>query len=145
MGLYVGHSAYAQVLVLAVYLGGMAIGALIVADLSKRVARPLAWYVGAEVALAALGLLFHPAFVLTTGLSYDVVFPALGSASLVGGARWGIAGLLILPQAVVLGATFPFMAAGLVRRDVGRPGQSVALAYLLNTMGGAGGVLLAGT
>lgn len=79
MGLYVGHSAYAQVLVLAVYLGGMAIGALIVADLSKRVARPLAWYVGAEVALAALGLLFHPAFVLTTGLSYDVVFPALGS------------------------------------------------------------------
>lgn len=144
MGLYVGHSAYAQVLVLAVYLGGMAIGALIVADLSKRVARPWAWYVGAEVALAALGLLFHPAFVLTTGLSYDVVFPALGSASLVGGARWGIAGLLVLPQAVVLGATFPFMAAGLVRRDAGQPGQSVALAYLLNTMGGAGGVLLAG-
>ena len=144
LGLFVGHGAYAQVLVLAVYLGGMALGSLVVADLSRRVARPLVWYARVEAALALFGLVFHPLFVLVTGLGYDHLFPALGTASLVGSARWALAGLLILPQAMLLGATFPLMAAGMVRRDAGRPGRGVARVYLLNTLGGAAGVLLAG-
>ena len=144
LGLYVGHGAYAQVLVLAVYLGGMAVGSVVVAGLSSRVARPLIWYAGAEGVLALFGLAFHPLFRLVSSLSYDVIFPAIGSAGLVGSARWAIAGLLILPQAMVLGATFPLMAATLVRMDVSKPGAGVALVYLLNTLGGAAGVLLAG-
>ena len=39
LALLVGHAAYAQVLVLAVYLGGTAVGSLLVADRSKRIAR----------------------------------------------------------------------------------------------------------
>ena len=144
LGLYVGHSAYAQVLVLAVYLGGMAVGSLAVSDLSRRLERPLLWYAGTEAALAGFGLLFHPIFGAATGFTYDSVFPALGSASLVGAVRWGVAGVLILPQAVALGATFPLMAASLVRTDEDRPGRGVAVAYLANTLGGAAGVLLAG-
>jgi spermidine synthase len=144
LGLYVGHSAYAQVLVLAVYLGGMAVGSVVLADLSKRVRRPLLWYVGAECVLAAFGLAFHPLFQLVSGTSYDVLFPAVGSAGLVGSLRWGLAGSLILPQAMVLGATFPLMAVALVRADPEGPGRGVALVYMLNTLGGAAGVLLAG-
>jgi predicted membrane-bound spermidine synthase len=144
LGLYVGHSAYAQVLVLAVYLGGMAVGSIVLADLSRRVRRPLLWYVGAECALAAFGLAFHPLFQLVSTLSYDMLFPAIGSAGLVGSLRWGLAGALILPQAMVLGATFPLMAAALVRADPASPGRGVATVYTLNTLGGAAGVLLAG-
>ncbi|HUF75763.1 MAG TPA: hypothetical protein VMM35_05760, partial [Longimicrobiales bacterium] len=144
LALFVGHSAYAQVLVLAVYLGGMALGARAVADVSKRVRRPLVWYAGAEGLLALFGLSFHLLVQLVTSLSYDVLFPALGNAGLVGSVRWGLAGLLVLPPAAVLGATFPLMAAALVRAAPGRPGGGVALAYLLNTLGGAAGVLLAG-
>ncbi len=83
-------------------------------------------------------------FTSVTDYSYDVIFPALASPGLVASGRWGIAGLLILPQAIVLGATFPLMAAALVRMDTGHPGRAVARAYLLNTLGGAAGVLLAG-
>ncbi len=144
LGLYVGHSAYAQVLVLAVYLGGMALGSFVVADLSKRVARPFFGYAMVEVGLAVFGLAFHPLFTALTDFSYQVVFPAIGSAALVGSARWALAGILILPQAMLLGATFPLMAAGLVRLDVAHPGRGVARVYLLNTLGGATGVLLAG-
>ena len=144
LGLYVGHSAYAQVLVLSVYLGGMAVGGLAVADLSKRLNDPIRWYAGAEAVLGVFGLLFHVLFVAVTEYSYDVLFPGVGSAAAVGALRWGLAGLLILPQAVVLGTTFPLMAAALVRADASRPGGGVALAYLLNTLGGAVGVLLAG-
>jgi len=144
LGLYVGHGVYAQVLVLGVYLGGMAVGSFVVADVSSRIARPLLWYAGAEALLALFGLLFHPLYLTVTDLSYTVIFPAVGSAGLVGSLRWGIAGLLILPQAMILGATFPLMAASLVRADAGRPGRGIARVYLLNTLGGAAGVLLAG-
>jgi predicted membrane-bound spermidine synthase len=144
LGLFVGHSAYAQVLVLAVYLGGMAVGALAVSDVSSRARDPLRWYARVEIALGVAGLLFHWLFMFATDLSHDVLFPAVGSASWVGSVRWAVAGALILPQAVLLGTTFPLMAAGLVREDSGHPGGSVARAYLLNTLGGAAGVLLAG-
>ncbi len=144
LSLFVGHSAYAQVLVLSVYLGGMAVGALAVARLSERVERPLRWYAAAEVVLGVFGLAFHPIFQAVTGASYDIIFPAIGTASLVGSARWAVAGLLILPQAIVLGATFPLMAAGLVRSDAHHPGRALARAYFFNTIGGALGVILAG-
>src|SRR5688500_9393428 len=115
LGLYVGHGAYAQVLVLGVSLGGMAIGSFVLADVSRRIQRPIVLYAAAEAVLALFGLVFHPVFTAVTELSYDRIFPALGNAGLVGSARWAIAGLLILPQAITLGATFPLMAAGVVR------------------------------
>lgn len=144
LGLYVGHGAYAQVLVLAVYLGGMAVGALAVGDRSRTLARPLAAYALAEVVLGVLGAIFHPAFLGLSSLSYDTLFPAIGSGPAVGAVRWGLAGLLVLPSSIVLGMTFPLMAAGLVRRAPERPGRGVADAYLANTLGGAAGVLLTG-
>jgi predicted membrane-bound spermidine synthase len=144
LGLFVGHSAYAQVLVLVVYLSGMAIGSMAAADVSARLARPLLWYAAAEGALAVFGLLFHPLYVVVSHASFEALFPAIGSAGLVGSVRWTIAGALILPQAMVLGATFPLMAASLVRADRARPTRGVARVYLLNTLGGAAGVLLAG-
>lgn len=144
LGLFVGHGAYAQVLVLAVYLGGMALGAWTVGRIVDGLDRPLLWYAAAEVVLAGFGLAFHPVFTLVTEASYQQIFPALGSAALVGSARWSLAGMLILPQAVVLGGTFPLMAAGLVRTERDRPGRGVAEAYLLNTLGGALGVLVTG-
>ncbi len=144
LSLYVGHSAYAQVLVLAVYLGGMAVGSIAISDVSKRLRQPLRWYVGAELALAVFGLLFHTVFVTATNWSYDQIFPSIANASWVGSIRWALAGLMILPQAIVLGMTFPLMAAGLVRDDPEHPGAGVAEAYTLNTLGGAVGVLLAG-
>jgi predicted membrane-bound spermidine synthase len=144
LGLYVGHGAYAQVLVLAVYLGGMAVGGMAVSDLAKRLERPLLGYAAVEAALGVLGLGFHVVYRLATDFSYDVLFPGLGSAGLVGASRWAIAGALVLPQAILLGSTFPLMASGLVRADPDRPGGAVARAYLLNTFGGAAGVLLAG-
>ena len=91
LGLFVGHSAYAQVLVLAVYLGGMAIGSLAIAGRSGLVIAPLRWYAAVEALLALFGVVFHWLFLGATNLSYDVVFPALSSAALVGSARWAVA------------------------------------------------------
>jgi predicted membrane-bound spermidine synthase len=149
LGLFVGHSAYAQVIVLAVFLGGMAIGAASVARFSARIRHPLVWYAAVELAVAGIGFVFHPAFRFVTDAAYNSLFPAVGGTALVI-VKWGIAALLILPQSVLLGATFPLMSAGFIRieraRASGAPsaGRTLALLYFANSLGAAAGVLIAG-
>jgi len=142
--LYLGHAAYAQSLVLAVFMGGMALGAAVCARVSARLRSPLAAYALAEavIGLAALG--FHEAFTALTGWSFASLLPALGGAWAVLAAKLGIASLLILPQSVLLGATFPLMSAGLARAHPRSSGESVAMLYFTNSLGAALGVLASG-
>src|SRR3954447_7467959 len=78
LGLFVGHSAYAQVIVLVIFLGGMSAGALIVGRRTERLAKPLFWYAIVELAAGVIGLVFHDVFVATTNFAYQTVFPAAG-------------------------------------------------------------------
>ena len=144
LGLFVGHSAYAQTLVLVIFLGGMSLGALAVGRRAERVRDPLRWYAGIELAVGVIGLLFHDIFGWTTQLAYDSIFPALGPGAMHVIAKWTIAALLILPQSVLLGATFPLMSAGVLRHSPDGAGRKIALLYFANSLGAAGGVLLAG-
>ncbi|MEP6620802.1 MAG: fused MFS/spermidine synthase [bacterium] len=144
LGLFVGHSAYAQVLVLVIFLGGMSIGALGVGRRAERVRNPLLWYALVELGVGIIGLAFHDVFVWTTRVAYDSIFPALGPGAMHIAVKWTIAGLLILPQSVLLGTTFPLMTAGTLRLMPERAGRTIALLYFANSLGAAIGVLLAG-
>lgn len=144
LGLFVGHSAYAQILVLTIFLGGMALGALLVGSRSATLRDPLRWYAMAELAAGAIGIVFHDAYRLVTGFAYDAIFPALESTAPLTVAKWVVAGLLILPQSVLLGTTFPLMAAGVLRRFAERPGHVLSVLYFANSLGAAIGVLVAG-
>jgi predicted membrane-bound spermidine synthase len=144
LALFVGHAAYAQVLVIGIYLGGMALGSLLVGARARRLRHPLLLYAGAEYLLAVLGVGFPWLYESATTLAYEVVFPATTGSVALTVAKWGLATLLILPQSVLLGATFPLMTGAAVRRAPARGAGSVATFYFVNALGGAIGVLLAG-
>lgn len=151
LGLFVGHSAYAQVIVLVIFLGGMSLGAAVIARRSTRLAEPLLWYALIEAAVGLMGLAFHDVFGAVSALAYDTIFPALAGGPALVVVKWLIAALLILPQSVLLGATFPLMSAGLLRmlRASGRDpdaasGRVLGLLYFANSLGAAIGVLIAG-
>jgi len=144
LALFVGHAAFAQVLVIGTYLGGMALGAFLVGAKSRKIRSPLLWYAFAEGGLALLGVCFHTAFQAGTGLAYDWLIPTLGNPLLAGIAKWMLAVLLLLPQAVLLGTTFPLMSAGVLRGFPGRPGRTLSLLYFTNSLGAAVGVLVGG-
>ena len=57
--LFLGHAAYAQTLVLAIFMGGMALGSALVARWSIRLRQLLLSYVIVEALIGAFGLLFH--------------------------------------------------------------------------------------
>jgi predicted membrane-bound spermidine synthase len=144
LGLFVGHSAFAQVIVLVIFMGGMSVGALLVGERSSRLRSPLIWYAAVELAAGIIGIAFHDAFGALTQLAYGRVFPSLGPGPLELVVKWSMAGLLILPQSVLLGATFPLMSAGVVRLAPERAGRSLAVLYFSNSFGAALGVLVSG-
>jgi spermidine synthase len=144
LGLFVGHDAYAQIIVLVIFLGGMSAGAMTVSRWTARLKEPLYGYVAVELAVGCIGLVFHDVFQATTGWAYHAVYPLLAGSWLLLAAKWAIAGALILPQSVLLGMTFPLMSAGVLRLQPVRPGRKLSLLYFSNSLGAAVGVLVAG-
>src|SRR5262245_25661350 len=142
--LYLGHAAYAQSLVLVVFMGGMALGAALCARVSARVRNPLAAYAAIEAAVGVFALVFHEVFVWVTDWSFATVLPGLGVDWLSLTAKILISCALILPQSILLGATFPLMSTGLARALPGASGEAIAMLYFANSLGAAAGVLASG-
>lgn len=143
LGLFLGHAAYAQALVLAIFMGGMAAGAAWIARAGQRWRNLIRGYAVIEAIIGVLGLLFHWIFTGVAGFSYDTLIPALGTPFAVDIARWGIAALLILPQTILLGMTFPLMSGGLIRRYPSSAGNLLGGLYFTNSIGAAVGALAA--
>ncbi|MFL5615960.1 MAG: fused MFS/spermidine synthase [Gemmatimonadaceae bacterium] len=144
LSLLVGHSAYAQIIVLVIFLGGMSLGALLVGQRSDRLRRPLLWYAGVEAVVGLIGVLFNYVYVDISDLAYDTLFPALAGGWSLIVVKWLLAAIMILPQSILLGTTFPLMSAGAIRLIRARTGQMLGLLYFANSLGAAIGVLVAG-
>src|SRR6185369_8212407 len=107
--LFLGHAAYAQTLVLAIFMGGMALGAWIVARFTHRIRNLLLGYAIAELGIGLLALVFHRVFVAAAGWAFESVLPAMGGSG-VDLFKWTLASALILPASILLGTTFPLMS-----------------------------------
>ncbi len=135
-----GASPPALAAVLASFLGGLALGGSAGARLAGRVGRPLRVYAGIELGLAAFGLL---APVIASGLPaiLEAAGPGFSDGAPLLLLRSGLAALVLVPSALLMGATLPFV----VREAIGRGapgGTAVAFLYGANTVGGAAGACL---
>ncbi|HZF25247.1 MAG TPA: fused MFS/spermidine synthase [Steroidobacteraceae bacterium] len=142
--LFLGHAAYAQTLVLAIFMGGMALGSWIMARNSVRMRNLLLGYAIVEGIIGLLGLIFHKTSILATSWAFDVLLPNVGSPLVAQISKWTIGALLILPQSILLGMTFPLMSGAIVRRFPARSGETLAMLYFTNSFGAAIGVLVSG-
>ena len=132
LGLFVGHGAYAQIIVLVIFLGGMSLGAVLISRRSERMSQPLYGYVAVEFAAGCVGLFFHDIFQSVTNWAYAGIYPALAGSKALVLAKWAIAGSLILPQSILLGMTFPLITAGVLRLSSRRPGRVLSMLYFSN-------------
>lgn len=140
LGLFLGHSSYAQSLVLILFMGGMAVGAWLVSRWSSKVRRPLLAYALIEVAIGLLGLSFDGIYQGLTGWAYTHLMPMLPTGQLQN-VRWLLAAAMVLPQCILLGATFPLMSAGYIRLQEHAEGRVLAGLYFSNSLGAAIGAL----
>ena len=142
--LFLGHAAYSQALVLTIFMGGMAFGAYLTARLCKNWTNLLVVYAIVELLIGCFGLVFHPLYQTVLSVSYENIIPALGSPVLIHTYKWAIGALIILPQSILLGMTFPLMSNGIIRRFPDTPGKTLGMLYFTNSIGAAVGVLFSG-
>ncbi len=140
--LILGHAAYAQTLVLSIFMGGMAIGAWLTARKNKPINSPLKTYAIVEGVIGLLAIVFHGVFVSTESLLHETLIPAIDSVVLIEIMRWSVAAILILPQSILLGTTFPLIGTAIIRLDKQHSGSTLGMLYFTNSIGAAIGVLV---
>jgi len=141
--LFLGHSSYGQILTLCIYMGGLAVGSFIAGKLTARIKRPLLAYGITELFIGLGGMLYHPLYVFATNLFYDSEWSRTLGPNGAEAIKVVIATFSTLPIAVLLGMTFPFIAAGLSRRDGDSGKTSLPLLYFTNSLGACFGILFA--
>lgn len=142
LALVFGSQSSATYTVLAIYMGGMALGAAIGARIARRTTRPVHLYAIAEL-IVALYCLFTPGIFSLAHDAYLVAADGIrpDSSRLV--LYQILLGSLVLAvPTVLMGLTFPLLvrAASNLRSCLG----SIAGFYSSNTFGAAVGALLAG-
>ena len=140
--LFLGHAAYAQTLVLAIFMGGMALGSWLIAKYSHRVTNLLLGYAIVEGVIGLMGLIFHGTSIGVTSWVFESLLPNVDSVAAGQLLKWSLGALLILPQSILLGMTFPLMSGAAVRRFPNRSGETLAMLYFTNSLGAALGVLI---
>jgi spermidine synthase len=138
-----GHTTYAVTTVLAVFMGGLALGSRYLGRIADRVASPLRFYAWLELGigiycLAAPTLLSFARHIYVTNIGSMTDNPLLRTV-----LQFGLAALVLVVPTTLMGGTLPAACKGIVRRlDEGGP--LVARFYGINTMGAAAGAFAVG-
>jgi len=142
--LFLGHAAYAQTLVLCIFMLGMAFGSWFAAKRTHSTKNFFISYAKVELALGIFALIFHDVSLWVTSFFFDSVAPNVESVASANFIKWGISSLLIIPQSILIGMTFPLIANGFLNREKGEAGRKLSLLYFSNSLGAAIGVLASG-
>jgi predicted membrane-bound spermidine synthase len=143
LALLLGSTAYAQVGVLAVFMGGLALGSAICGRWADGSAHPLLLYGCLEIGVGVSAALFALRF----GNLSAAYWSALAAAGNTGAGAVGIKTLLCIVSMIAptmcMGGTLPVLsrALGLQRQGFGR---GVAYLYAVNSFGAASGAVLTG-
>jgi len=139
--LFLGHAIYGQVTVLIVFIGGMSIGAWVTGKFAKKIRNPLMIYALVEVIVGIISLYFHEIYQAVTAYAYSDILPATCSNETVCTSQIAIGALMILPQSILLGTTFPLMSSGALKISGNESGKVVSMLYFSNSLGAVFGVL----
>jgi spermidine synthase len=143
-GLVFGNSVWGAALVLASFMGGLALGNGIAAAYGARVTRPLRTYAILEAVVGLTGFSLVLFFPFLQGHLVPVFRASMDLPWLLNLNRLGIAFVLMLLPTTAMGATLPILVKALSQL---RPGFGWALGRLYgwNTLGAVLGVVAAET
>jgi spermidine synthase len=138
-----GSTIYAQTVVLAVFMGGLALGNKLFGARADRLARPVRAYGYVELAIALYAFFFPNIFSLA-----DAAFVRFGSAVLENGAallaiKASLSVTLLLVPTILMGGTLPMLTAFLQRSSLDA-GRRSARFYSVNSLGAVFGSAVAG-
>jgi predicted membrane-bound spermidine synthase len=142
LGLFIGNTNLANMCVLASFMGGLALGSVLIGARTVRFARPLAVYGWLEAVIGLYAVLF-PIFIKPVqSVTLDALSAAPPGSSIWVMAKLAVSVLVLLLPTVLMGGTFPV----LMKHFQPEPGgeDKAEWLYLANCVGAVGGALAAG-
>jgi spermidine synthase len=144
-GTVIGNSSYAVGTVVAVYMGGLALGAWLGGREADRRsgARLLSLYAALEFGIAATAVAAPWLFAASEPL-FRLLWGAVGGLGLLWALlRAALVAAVLLVPTTLMGATLPILSRWL-STDGGSVARQAGVAYAVNTLGGVAGTLAAG-
>ena len=144
MTLLVGGTSYAHMIVLAAFMGGLALGNWTLGSRADKSKNLLRFYGTLEVLVGVYSLTFPFLFNHYHGL-YLYLIHTMGIVETPWAAvlKFFIAALLILPSTILMGGTLPILSKFLTH-SLRKVGDTVGTLYFINSAGALVGTLLAG-
>ena len=139
-GIAFGSSIWASSLVVAAFMGGLALGNALAGRLGHRLRRPLRAYALLELAIGASGVALVHALPWLTPLLARVLGPFVDAPAVVNPLRLVSAFVLLLAPSTAMGATLPLVVGALHRADP-HFGRVLGRLYGWNTLGAVLGAL----
>src|SRR5262245_25141979 len=133
--LMLGSTVQAQTVVLAVFMGGLAIGNRLFGKHSAATSEPLRGYAILELIIGAYGFFFPRIFKVA-----DAAFITIGSAVVDAPVlpllvKLLVCTLLLLGPTILMGGTLPLLAAWIQRQSGFDAASRVGIFYAVNSLG----------
>ena len=142
--LFFGSTILAVSTVLAVFMGGLAIGSALLGKKADTTTEPIRFYGWLELAIGLLAIATPVTFAAIQKL-YILIHGNLElgfwEAALV---RFGLSTLLLLPPTIMMGGTLPVLSKVFLSESGSNTGKSISTLYFINTAGAVIGTLAAG-
>jgi len=135
-----GATTFATSTVLAIFMGGLALGSFIAGRYCDKVKRPLLWYGALEAVIGIWAILTPGMFAMATPV-YKAVWQAT-HASLVELSllRFACTACILIVPTTCMGATLPLLAR-FIANGVESIGSRVGTLYSINTLGAVAGAV----
>lgn len=143
LALMFGSTIQAQTVVLAVFMGGLALGNRIFGGRADRARHPLALYGYLEVSIGLYAFFFSTIYKFADSVFVKVGSGLLEQTALLLALKGVISMVLLLGPTILMGGTLPVLAAWLQRSSVDA-GRRSARFYSTNSLGAVCGAGLAG-
>jgi spermidine synthase len=141
--LTLGNTVYASSVVVSVFMGGLALGALVMSRWADRVSRPLRLYALLEIAVSLATIALPVALGAADGI-YRFLFVRLQSSPQATLAvQVFLSSAILLVPTMLMGSTLPLLGR-FVTTLKEQIGSRVGRLYAINTLGAAAGCFLAG-
>ncbi len=142
LALFLGHTSYAVIAVLAAFMGGLALGNAWLGAVVDRLPRPLLFYAGLELGIGVFAVVFPTYYELVHQGFLAVVRAVEPTGFFRLTLQFLFASITILVPTVLMGATLPALTR-FVTRSLAELRGRVAALYAINSSGAVVGVILA--
>jgi spermidine synthase len=143
LGQVFGHTVYAIATVLAVFMGGLALGSALLGRWGERFSNSIALYGWIELIIAAAGALSLAGLALVRQIYFQTYDLVSGSLVTLLALRFAGAAIVLLLPTFLMGGTLPILVHGLTRSSA-ELGRRVSRLYWVNTLGAVAGTFAAG-